>query len=218
MFKGRYKAILIAEEAYLAQVSRYIHRNPVEAKLVKEAKDYPWSSYPAYCSPEQSPPWLLMNEAIMRVSPRCNRDEYLQFVNNPLVPSMHGFYRSKQLPGILGSKESRRLVENHTGYHREWKPIQRIELDQIIELVAEAFSVSKETILLSKRGSPNRARASAMYLANSISKYPASELAVKFGVGSSGIAQTIWQLKKVLSIDPELSLSVKNLKEMVMRV
>src|SRR3989338_951183 len=45
LFKGRYKAILIAEETYLAQVSRYIHRNPVEAKLVKHPRDYQWSSY-----------------------------------------------------------------------------------------------------------------------------------------------------------------------------
>src|SRR3989338_9544841 len=112
---------------------------------------------------------------------------------------MNAFYRSKQLPGILGSKEARRLVENHTGYHRAWKPAQRVELNQIIELVARTFSVSQETILLSKRGSPNRARAVAMYLANSISKYPASELAVKFGVGSSGIAQSIVHLKKLLS-------------------
>jgi len=29
-------------------VSRYIHRNPVEAKLVERPQDYRWSSYGAY--------------------------------------------------------------------------------------------------------------------------------------------------------------------------
>ena len=33
---------------YLLQVSRYIHRNPVEAKLVERPQDYRWSSYGAY--------------------------------------------------------------------------------------------------------------------------------------------------------------------------
>jgi len=32
LFRGRYKAILIEEDAYLLRLSRYIHRNPIETK------------------------------------------------------------------------------------------------------------------------------------------------------------------------------------------
>ena len=32
LFRGRYKAIVVDEDAYLLQVSRYIHRNPLEIK------------------------------------------------------------------------------------------------------------------------------------------------------------------------------------------
>ena len=32
LFRGRYKAILVDEDAYLLQVGRYIHRNPLEVK------------------------------------------------------------------------------------------------------------------------------------------------------------------------------------------
>ncbi len=32
LFRGRYKAILINAASYLLQVSRYIHRNPIEQK------------------------------------------------------------------------------------------------------------------------------------------------------------------------------------------
>ena len=32
LFRGRYKSILVDETAYLLQVSRYIHRNPIEVK------------------------------------------------------------------------------------------------------------------------------------------------------------------------------------------
>ena len=50
LFRGRYKAINIEASSYLLEVSRYIHRNPVEMSkpLVKEFEQYRWSSYPAY--------------------------------------------------------------------------------------------------------------------------------------------------------------------------
>jgi putative transposase len=44
VFEGRYKAILIQNEPYLLQVARYIHRNPVRAKLCDHPGEYPWSS------------------------------------------------------------------------------------------------------------------------------------------------------------------------------
>src|SRR3989338_1175471 len=173
LFKGRYKAILIAEDAYLAQVSRYIHRNPVEAKLVKHPRDYLWLSYPAYCDPEKSPKWLSMNQAVMQVSPRCDRNDYLNFVENPLLESMNKFYRSKQLPGVLGSKEARRLVENHAGYHKEWQPSKRLKLVEIAEIIAKVFEVSPEAIMQSKRGNLNITRAAMMCLAQGTARYPA---------------------------------------------
>jgi REP-associated tyrosine transposase len=48
VFEQRYKALLVDKDNYLLQVSRYIHRNPVEAKLVGRPQDYRWSSYGAY--------------------------------------------------------------------------------------------------------------------------------------------------------------------------
>ena len=48
VFEQRYKAFLVDKNNYLLQVSRYIHRNPVEAKLVERPQDYRWSSYGAY--------------------------------------------------------------------------------------------------------------------------------------------------------------------------
>ena len=33
LFRGRYKAILVEEDSYQLQLSRYIHRNPIGAKM-----------------------------------------------------------------------------------------------------------------------------------------------------------------------------------------
>ncbi len=45
VFQGRYKAIVVQKESYLLELSRYIVLNPVRAGMVREAKDWRWSSY-----------------------------------------------------------------------------------------------------------------------------------------------------------------------------
>ena len=47
VFQGRYKAILVEQDSYLLELSRYIVLNPVRAMMVRSAKDWPWSSYRA---------------------------------------------------------------------------------------------------------------------------------------------------------------------------
>ncbi|WP_133591428.1 transposase, partial [Permianibacter aggregans] len=47
VFQGRFKAILVQKENYLLELSRYIVLNPVRARMVREAKNWPWSSYQA---------------------------------------------------------------------------------------------------------------------------------------------------------------------------
>jgi len=45
LFQGRYKAILIDIDEYAKELSRYIHLNPVRAKVVEAPEEYDWSSY-----------------------------------------------------------------------------------------------------------------------------------------------------------------------------
>lgn len=45
VFEGRYVSCLVEKDNYFLQTSRYIHRNPVKAKMVEKAEDYKWSSY-----------------------------------------------------------------------------------------------------------------------------------------------------------------------------
>lgn len=48
VFQGRYKSENISNEVYLLNVIRYVHNNPIKAKLVKEIFVYKWSSYNEY--------------------------------------------------------------------------------------------------------------------------------------------------------------------------
>ena len=48
LFQGRFKAKLIDSDEYLIHLSRYIHLNPMFAKVVRKAEDWEFSSYPFY--------------------------------------------------------------------------------------------------------------------------------------------------------------------------
>ena len=48
LFQGRYKAILCDRDAYLLELVRYIHLNPVPLKHPEELDAYQWSSHAAY--------------------------------------------------------------------------------------------------------------------------------------------------------------------------
>jgi hypothetical protein len=48
IFQGRYKSILVEENAYALQLSAYIHLNPLRARLVDSLGLYRWSSYLDY--------------------------------------------------------------------------------------------------------------------------------------------------------------------------
>ena len=45
MFESRYKSCLVKEDTYFLQTSRYIHFNPVKARMVTHPEEYLWSSY-----------------------------------------------------------------------------------------------------------------------------------------------------------------------------
>ncbi len=48
VFKGRYKRKIVQSDKYSFALSRYIHLNPVKAKMVDHPHDWKWSSYNAF--------------------------------------------------------------------------------------------------------------------------------------------------------------------------
>ena len=45
LWEGRFKSSLVSKDEYLLACVRYIELNPIRAKMVKEPRDYPWSSF-----------------------------------------------------------------------------------------------------------------------------------------------------------------------------
>ena len=58
LFQNRYKSVVCEEDAYLLELIRYIHLNPLRAGLVKDLKElnkYPWSGHSAILGRRKNP-------------------------------------------------------------------------------------------------------------------------------------------------------------------
>ena len=64
LLQGRYKAPVVQHDAYLLELSRYIHLNPVRAGIVTRADHYSWSSARAYLGQCSTPAFLTVAEVL----------------------------------------------------------------------------------------------------------------------------------------------------------
>ena len=83
LFQGRFKGILVEKESHLLELSRYIVRNPVAAKMVERVEDYPWSSYLATAGRAPKPDFLNTDWLLEQFAPDMSvaQRAYVEFVN-----------------------------------------------------------------------------------------------------------------------------------------
>ncbi len=104
LFRDRYKALLVDTNAYLLQVSRYIHLNPVEAQLVSVPEDYEWSSYLDYVHPTSDRATSFLKKDVILGYFKCP-DDYIYFVNQGIDKDTRSFYSNQKKPAIIGTPE-----------------------------------------------------------------------------------------------------------------
>ncbi|MRX74353.1 transposase [Bacillus lacus] len=66
VYEKRYFSKLIQGKEGMFEVSRYIHLNPVEAKIVKSPKHYPWSSFHLYKDPRLAVPVFMRTDILLK--------------------------------------------------------------------------------------------------------------------------------------------------------
>ncbi|MFT8323409.1 MAG: transposase [Bacillus sp. (in: firmicutes)] len=79
VFESRYGSELITSLEYELEVNRYIHLNPIRAKMVTDLNDYPWSSYFHYA--QHSEDTLISSERILAYFPEPQVENYLKFLH-----------------------------------------------------------------------------------------------------------------------------------------
>ncbi len=76
LFQGRFKSIIVQNDAYLMRLSCYIHRNPLRAGIIARLAEYPWSSYKAYAYGDKAPDWLMRKSILAQFKVRDKYKAY----------------------------------------------------------------------------------------------------------------------------------------------
>jgi len=105
LFRGRYQAILVDAENYLLQHSRYIHLNPVEAKIVTHPIEYEWSSYKFFCNDQYKPKWLYCDEILKCFTLKNPIQKFYDFINEGTDQKIKEFYDNASSFSILGANK-----------------------------------------------------------------------------------------------------------------
>ncbi|NMB01025.1 MAG: transposase [Firmicutes bacterium] len=79
LFQDRFKSECVETDKYLLTVIRYIHQNPIKAKLVKKAEQWPWSSCLGYYGDKVYPDDLLGNEFILKIFSENESEAIMKF-------------------------------------------------------------------------------------------------------------------------------------------
>lgn len=82
LFQGRFKSEPIENENYLLAVLSYIHHNPLNAFIINNLEDYPWSSYCLYINKLPHPSFSIESENILSLfSPDIDKaiDLFIQY-------------------------------------------------------------------------------------------------------------------------------------------
>jgi len=160
VFQGRHKAILCQSDRYLGELVRYIHLNPVRAKMVRKAEAYPNSSQRAYLGME--PAVMVDVDPVLRLfgaSKNRARADFAKYVAaGAKLGHREEFYLADE-GCILGSEEFvdatiHRLGETDRKAPRRSKQEPReFDADALIAAVEKASRVPREDFCGQGKGS-----------------------------------------------------------------
>jgi putative transposase len=138
LFEKRYHALLVDADEYLLTLLRYIHLNPVRAKLASSPDEYPWSSHHAYVG-TRCEPWVTTDFALRMLGSDRRRaiaayEAFAQAVptSSPLLGC------NERDPRILGGDPFARRVLG-----KSWKPSPDDAFQKVIEDACTKFGATE---------------------------------------------------------------------------
>ena len=213
LLQGRYKAILVQADAYAAELSRYIHLNPVRAGMVKFPEDYRWTSYRFYI--EGSEPLWLNTKFILGYfgtgipEPRRN---YKSYVNEKVAGGYFSPLMEVVASTILGSEDFVREIQQKMLADR---PPDR-DLPALRELkerprAEEIYEVTRKVFVDNMR----LARLAGIYLCHRYSGAKLNEIGALFLLSDSGVTQTSRRFEAAMEVDAQQAKKVGEIREIL---
>ncbi|MBZ9688090.1 transposase [Clostridium estertheticum] len=83
LFQDRYFSELIESDSQMLETSRYIHLNPVRAKMVEKPQNYEWSTYSMYIGKVKEK--LICSDRLLSYFNNKNRELYKTYVESAII-------------------------------------------------------------------------------------------------------------------------------------
>ncbi len=209
LFRGRYKALLIEKDSHLLQVVRYIHLNPVEAKVVREAREHPWTSHRYYVGRGGGPVGLVIEEVLGQFHKRrrAARDLYVRFMREGIDDGTRKLYGRGNWPSMWGSegfkeRMRKRLEGKRSDYEIPQGKRERVSptLRMIEEEVSESYGMEVRELKRKRRGYWDEARNVAIYLGRKVGGCRLIELGQRWGgLKYSSVSGIVYGVEKRLA-------------------
>jgi len=180
LFQGRFKSIFVESGEYLKNLTRYIHRNPVESGLVEKAGDYRWSSHRAYLGIEEYS-WLFKDFILSRFG--FNQDEAIRNFSDFID---HRACAQVDLDEIIkahrrGAYGSLEFVKEACARIDKKKNIEIITFEQALKWTCDKFQVTQDDLKSKSRNSRFiDARSLLAYMGRSYGFFTLRTLAMAF--------------------------------------
>lgn len=223
LFQGRFKSILIDADEYLTYLSRYIHLNPVRAKMTETASAYRWSSYSSFIGKASPPEWLETAYLILNFGKQKKKaiQNYKSFVEDIDLHSIENPEKYLIAGFILGDNNFINWVKETFLADREEneempqlkKLMRQNSPDQVVEQLCKFYNCEKRYIIQKGR-KKNRIRDIAIYLVRQCCDLSCKEIGAYFG-GVSGAAVTLRcnYLTKEMKNDTRLCKEISKVKK-----
>jgi putative transposase len=218
LFRGRYKAILIEADAYLLQVSRYIHLNPTEAKIVKHPANFKWSSYNHYMNAEESS-WVHTSFILNFFD---NEKNYEEFVSEGIDQEIKDFYNRSQVLSVLGTKKF--ITDKIDSLKDDYKFMTQADVNRLKKLldiedlanyVTRYFNIPMAQLKTAQKKN-NLPRLLAIYLARNLTQSSNQEISEYFtGIKRFSVSARLIKCRCLIESEPEVNMHYLKLKKII---
>ena len=194
LFAGRFKAYLVDQDSYGLALVRYIHWNPVRARMVKQPAAYAYSSHRAYLGRETLP-WLTTDWVLGQFGSRLGpaRLRYERFIHDGKAEGHNtAFYGGQADSRIVGEEDFVRAVLK-TKPRRQRAPA----LTKLVSYVCRRYRLGeKELFAAGRTRLPAEARALIAWLALNTHAASLTSLAQRFGRDISTLSHALSRLEQ----------------------
>jgi REP element-mobilizing transposase RayT len=148
LFQGRYKAILCDRDAYLLALLKYIHHNPLRARIAETLDLYPWSSHHAYTD-KNNPLGLVDADRVLRMFSETKgraRKHYRAFMTDGQVMKKDEVYAAID-QRLQGDDEFvDHVLEKYDGEVKRERRKKEHSLPQIAKIVEKQYGLTLQDI------------------------------------------------------------------------